>query len=229
MILVALDASTEYGSVALLDGDRLSRRGRLLGRGHAEHLLPMVDELLSEAGLPARALECVAFGRGPGAFTGLRIAAGVAQGLAFAAGCPVVPVSSLAAVAAQVEAGPGERVLICNDARMGEVYWAVYLIDADGRPTAQTAEQVSAPQAVGLQAGAEAAHAAGNALSAVAGLRDRLSTAGLRIHDGLWPEAAAIAKLATVEFTAGRALPAAEARPVYVRDDVVGRRVTPVS
>ncbi len=152
MILLAIDTSTEYCSAALLRGESLSVRGETIGRGHAERILPMVDELLGEAGLAPGELQGVAFGRGPGAFTGLRIAAGVAQGLAYAAGCRVVAVSSLAAVGWQVRAHPGERVLACNDARMGEVYWAVFEVGAHGLLTPCGPERVTPPERVAAEA-----------------------------------------------------------------------------
>jgi tRNA threonylcarbamoyladenosine biosynthesis protein TsaB len=229
MILLAIDTSTEFCSAALLCDGLLSARGATLGRGHAERILPMVDELLADAGLVAAQLQGVAFGRGPGAFTGLRIAAGVAQGLAYAAGCRVAAVSSLAAVAWQVQALPGERVLACNDARMGEVYWAVFEAGPHGLLRPCGAERVTSPHriAVGLEQPVE--HAAGNALAAVPGLRDRLEGLGLRIHDGLLPTAEAVARLGLVEFAAGRSVTPAEAQPVYVRDEVISRPVTPVS
>lgn len=229
MILLALDTSTEFCSAALLRGELLSVRGEVIGRGHAERILPMVDELLNEAGLTPAELQGVAFGRGPGAFTGLRIAAGVAQGLAYAAGCRVAAISSLAAVAWQVRARPGERVLACNDARMGEVYWAVFEVDAHGWLMPCGVERVTPPGEVAAGVAAAPAHAAGNALAAVPGLRARLASLGLRIHDGVLPTAEAVARLGLVEFAAGRSLAPAEAQPVYVRDEVVGRRVTPMS
>lgn len=229
MILLALDTSTEFCSAALLRGEVLSARGEAIGRGHAERILPMVDELLAEALITPAELQGVAFGRGPGAFTGLRIAAGVAQGLAYAAGCRVAAVSSLAAVAWQVRARPGERVLACNDARMGEVYWAVFEVDAHGSLVPCGAERVTPPGDVAAGLRDAPRHAAGNALGAVPGLRDRLESLGLRIHDGLLPTAEAVARLGQLEFAAGRSLAPAEAQPVYVRDEVVGRRVTPMS
>lgn len=229
MILLAIDTSTEFCSAALLRDALLSARGETLGRGHAERILPMVDELLADAGLAPAQLQGVAFGRGPGAFTGLRIAAGVAQGLAYAAGCRVVAVSSLAAVAWQVRALPGERVLACNDARMGEVYWAVFEAGAQGLLTPCGPEQVTPPDRVAAGMTDGLRHAAGNALAAVPGLRDRLAGLGLRIHDGLLPTAEAVARLGLAEFVAGHSVAAADAQPVYVRDEVIGRPVMPMS
>jgi tRNA threonylcarbamoyladenosine biosynthesis protein TsaB len=219
MRVLALDTSTECCSVALLlDGD-MRLRAEITERSHADLVLPMVDALLTEAGLGLEDLDGIAFGRGPGAFTGLRIAAGVVQGLAFGAGLRVAPVSSLAAVALQVAAAPGEAVLVCNDARMGEVYWGVFGREADGHVSALVPESVSAPDMVG-DGVPPAAHAAGNALVRHPALLARLSAQGLQIHDGLLPRADAVARLGAQVLAAGQGLPADQALPVYVRDDV---------
>jgi tRNA threonylcarbamoyladenosine biosynthesis protein TsaB len=127
MRILALDAATEACSAALLDGTALTERFEVIGRGHANRLLPMVDALLREAGRPLREIDAVAFGRGPGGFTGLRIAAGIAQGLAAGAGKPVLPVSNLAAIAAGAARTHGPALVVaCLDARMNQVYWAAF-------------------------------------------------------------------------------------------------------
>jgi tRNA threonylcarbamoyladenosine biosynthesis protein TsaB len=219
MRLLALDTSTEACSVAVLDGDTLRMRFEVLERGHAERVLPMVDELLEDAGLALADLDGIAFGRGPGSFTGLRIAAGVTQGLALGAGLPVAPVSSLAAVAAQVPGATGEVVLACNDARMGEVYWAVFRVEADATLSPLSAEHVSGPENVGRDA-PSAMHAAGNAIAAYADLANRLAAAGVLVHPGVYPRADAVARIGAALLAAGGGVPAEEAQPVYVRDDV---------
>lgn len=219
MRILALDTSTEACSVALLLDGELRMRFQLTERSHAELVLPMVAGLLDEAGIALADLDGLAFGRGPGAFTGLRIACGVVQGLALGAALPVVPVSSLAAVAAQVPAATGETVLVCNDARMGEVYWCLYRREADGNVTPLGDEAVSPPDGV-LARMPPAAHAAGNALPRYPALAERLRKAGLQLHDGLYPRADAIARLGAVELAAGRGVPAEQALPVYVRDNV---------
>ena len=141
------------------------------------------------------------------------------QGLAFGANLPVAPVSSLAAVAEQVPASEGEVVLVCNDARMGEVYWAAFRSDGSGGVEAVTAESVSPPDRVPLDIAA-LRHAAGNGIARHPALRQRLEEAGLQIHDGLYPRADAIARLGARELAAGRGVAAEMALPVYVRDDV---------
>jgi tRNA threonylcarbamoyladenosine biosynthesis protein TsaB len=219
MRILALDTSTEACSVALMLDGNLRSRCEMTERSHAELVLPMVDTLLAEAGAKLGSLDAIAFGRGPGGFTGVRIAAGVAQGLAYGAGRPVVPVSSLAAVAEQATAVPGESVLVCNDARMGEVYWGVYRREADGSVTSLVAEKVSPPDRVGEGAPA-AGHAAGNALGAYPALAVRLVAEGLQLQQGIYPRADAIARLGARLFAAGGGVPAEQALPVYVRDDV---------
>lgn len=229
--ILALDTSTEACSVALLLDGEVRLRFELLERGHAERVLPMVANLLDEAGIALADLNGLAFGRGPGAFTGLRIACGVVQGLALGADLPVVPVSSLASVAEQVPAAAGEAVLVCNDARMGEVYWGVFRREADGGVAPLSDESVSPPDRVGAGTPLPG-HAAGNALPRYPALSERLREAGLQIHDGLYPRADAIARLGAIELAAGRGLSAEQALPVYVRDDVAkpsGTAVTGLS
>jgi tRNA threonylcarbamoyladenosine biosynthesis protein TsaB len=230
MRLLAVDTSTEYCSAALLGasgGDAL--RCALAGRRHAELLLPMIDDLLSSAGWQIADLEGLAFGRGPGAFTGLRLAAGVVQGLAFASGLPVAGVSSLESVAFQVPGRAGQPVLVCNDARMGELYIGLYAVHAD-QVIALDAERVVPPATVAALAG-RARHVAGNGLAGQPQLREALVDAGLQIHDSLHPRADAVAALALRQFAAGNVVRAWDVAPVYVRDDVVkarpaGTRVT---
>jgi len=224
--LLALDTSTECCSVALLLDDELTLREELTERGHAELILPFVDQLLTAAGLGLRDLHGIAFGRGPGAFTGLRIAAGVVQGLAYATGLRVAPVSSLAAVALHIPGAAGDTVLVCNDARMGELYWGHFALGTDGVVTALDAERVGPPGSI--QVRDDARHAAGNGLARHAELRAALTARGLRLHEGLYPRADAIARLGAACFAAGRTVAAEEALPIYVRDEVATARAGPV-
>ncbi len=223
MKILAVDAATEACSAALLAGDTLTERYEVIGRGHAGRLLPMVDELLREAGLTAGDLDGIAFGRGPGGFTGLRIAAGIAQGLAAGAGRPIVPVSNLAAVAAGAGRASGaERVLACMDARMGQVYWAAF-DDATNIPRAVTEERLTGPGEVGPPSGA-AWYGAGHGFSAHPAIAARLGASLVAVDAGLLPRALDIARIAAVQLAAGQGLPPAQGLPVYLRDDVVHRR-----
>ena len=223
MKLLALDAATEACSAALLRDGELSERYEVIGRGHAGRLLPMADELLKEARLSVADLDAIAFGRGPGGFTGLRIAAGVAQGLALGSRRRVVPVSNLAAVAAgAARTAAVNRVLVCLDARMGQVYWAAF--DCGGiQPVAVTEELLAYPAEVEPPAGAPW-FAAGHGFAAHPELVARLAGRVAGLDAALLPRAADIARIAAHDFAAGRAVDAAHALPVYLRDDVVHRR-----
>ncbi len=223
MKLLALDTATEACSAALLDDGGLSERFEVLGRGHADRLLPMVEELLKDARLAVAQLDGIAFGRGPGGFTGLRIAAGVAQGLAAGAGRPVLPVSDLAALAAAAARGTGAvRVIACLDARMGQVYWAAF--DCAGQlPKAMTGERLADPGQ--LEAPGDGPwFGAGPGFGSYPELGRRLGTKLSGVDASLLPRASDIARLAAAEWQAGRVLPARGALPVYLRDEVVHRR-----
>ncbi|HEY0767123.1 MAG TPA: tRNA (adenosine(37)-N6)-threonylcarbamoyltransferase complex dimerization subunit type 1 TsaB [Steroidobacteraceae bacterium] len=226
MRILALDTATENCSAALLIDERLFAREQLLERGHSERILPMADELLQEADVALAALSAIAFGRGPGSFTGVRLAASVTQGLAFGAGLPVVPISDLRALAQRVMEldAAVTRVLVCNDARMHEVYWGCFERVAPGFAAAVGDEHVGKPAGVTLPAGwsgaHRAVHAAGSGFAAYPELRSALAPHLDSVHDRLWPRAEEIARLAAPDVAAGRVLPAEEALPVYLRDDV---------
>ena len=217
MRLLAIDTATERCSVALRVEGRTIERSIELPRGHAELVLPMVEEVLQEGGLQLRHLDGLAYGRGPGAFTGVRIAVGVVQGLAFGADLPTVGISNLAAVAQQV-AGEGDRILVCMDARMNQVYWSVFVREPGHALVASSApERVDAPGAVGE---GNYTTLAGTGFKAYPQLASRLARPDRVMHDSVLPRASDIALLAEAEFSAGRGKPAAEAEPVYVRDQV---------
>jgi tRNA threonylcarbamoyladenosine biosynthesis protein TsaB len=238
--VLAIDTSTELCSAAVVTRDGgLCLRATLTERSHADLILPMIDEVLAEARLQLRDLDGLAFGRGPGGFTGLRIAAGVIQGLAFGSGLQVAPVSSLAAVAyllasatspataGEVARSAGEGIMVCNDARMNELYWACYVVDPAGRPVALTPERVSPPDRVEPVEGVR--HFAGNGVLRFPGLRARLEAAGLRFHDSLYPRADAVARLGAEMLARGEGVDAAQALPIYVRDDVARPAGPPVT
>ena len=212
MYLLALETSTEYCSCALSAAGEVRELCVQAGHTHSERLLPMVAQLMAEAGIGYGQLDAIAFGAGPGSFTGLRIACGAAQGLAFAHDLPVVAVSTLEALAADTDA---DRVLACQDARMGELYLAAYeragtawreifapaLLRTDGLP-------VLDGRWVGVGSGF-AAHAAALARY------DLAATMPER-----FPRARAIAALALVKAARGETVPAEAAAPFYLRDKV---------
>jgi len=223
--ILAIDTATEACSAALLLDGALIGRERDLGRGHAEHILAMVDELMREAAQSLAQLDAIAFGRGPGGFTGVRLAASVTQGLAFGSGVPVVAVSDLRAVAQRVlDLEPGaNRVLVCNDARMNEVYWGRFQRDLAGLASHHGEEGVAKPAAVVLPVGWTGV-AGGTGFAAYPELRSRFQAAFGSLHDRLLPRAHEIARLAVAEVRAGRTVRPEEAIPVYLRDDVVQPR-----
>jgi tRNA threonylcarbamoyladenosine biosynthesis protein TsaB len=220
--LLALDTATECCSAALLLGDRLLEREAELAREHAQRILPMIDELLAEAGASLRGLDAIAFGRGPGSFTGVRLAASLAQGLAFGAGLGVVPVSDLRAVAQRAfdQEAALMRALVCNDARMQEVYWACFERDRDGLAAARTPEAVAGPARVQLPSGWPGAAGLGRGFAAYPALRDLPGVSVRAPWDRLLPRAAEVARLAAPDVAAGRLLGPEAALPVYLRDDV---------
>ena len=217
MRLLAIDTATERCSVALRVEGQTIERSVEVPRGHADLVLPMVDEVLRESGLQLRDLSGIAYGRGPGAFTGVRIAVGVVQGLAFGADLPTVGISNLAAVAQQV-AHENDRILVCMDARMDQVYWSVFARQSDHELVGALApERVDSPDAV-LEG--DYTLLAGTGFKAYPHLVSRLVQPNRKIAEATLPRATEIALLAEAEFRAGRARPAAEAEPVYVRDQV---------
>lgn len=218
--LLAIDTATEQCSVALSYGAHCIHRCVQTPRGHAELVLPMVQELMSEAGLVFTQLHAIAFGRGPGAFTGVRIAIGVAQGLAFAAELPLLPISDLAAVAQQAasKVPVGAQILVCMDARMGEVYAGVFDLAADGMVQPKDSEQVCAPERILIAADAVQV-GLGTGFRAYPSLRQRYS--GITLVDDALPRATEIARLGVRDWHAGLAISAELAAPVYLRDQVV--------
>lgn len=224
MKLLAIDTTTEPGSCALwLDG-ACTEHLCPTGPTSSETLLPAIRELLRAHSLRVDALDAIAFGAGPGAFTGLRVACGVTQGLAYPAALPVVPVGSLAVLAWQAFAGMadpggGDRVVLAMlDARMGEVYSAAYRRSGEDLVEV-AAPQVARPEAVQLPVGGDW-RVAGNALVAYPVLRERVAAAGL-IDTGLSvPRAASVAHLGMRAMRGGQSVSASEALPIYVRDKV---------
>jgi tRNA threonylcarbamoyladenosine biosynthesis protein TsaB len=221
MKILALDSATEALSVSLAIGDRQIDRYIQLERGHAEQLLPMVESVLAEGGVGLTALDAIAFGRGPGGFTGVRLAASVAQGLAFGAGVGVVPVSDLSAVAQRaLQDDPLlTRVLVVNDARMREVYWARFGVRAH-LISLETEERVDNPAALAFTALDDRWAAVGRGLRAWPELAERCAAAGAVVRTDLLPRASEVLTLARLQASAGQVLDPTQALPVYVRDRV---------
>ena len=224
MKLLALDTATQACSVALRLGETELTRYEEPGRGHAEMILPMVDAVLREAGIALRDLDALAVGRGPGTFTGVRIAISVAQGLAFGAGLKVIPVSDLAALA-QRGVPPLQidicTIVACMDARMGDVYWAVYEVGADGLVAPALPERLSRPDEV--EAAGSGWIAMGTGWAAYPQLLERLTGAGRApqvVVATALPRAQEILRLAERDWRLGRALLPEQALPVYLRDKV---------
>ena len=225
MAILAFDASTEWLSAGLGDASSWIEENRRVVHAHSEHLLPIVERLLADAGISLRDLDGIAFGAGPGSFTGLRIACGVAQGLAFGANLKVVPVPSLAAIA---QAQGSERVVACLDARMREVYVAAYA-RRDASTTTASVPGAAPPWDVVIEPAVLSPHdvpipegegwvGAGNGFAAYPELGLRLGLAQVEPH--VRPSSRAIGALALADFAAGRARPPEEALPLYVRHRV---------
>jgi tRNA threonylcarbamoyladenosine biosynthesis protein TsaB len=228
MNLVAIETSTEYLSLAVARDGRVFERVILAGQRHSELLLDELDGLLQEAGLGMGDIDAVVFGAGPGSFTGLRIACGAAQGLALACGIPLLPVGCLEAVA---EAAAADKVVVCLDARMGEVYHAAYVREAgnDGKDESSSAASrwrelvppgLSAPGAVPLlNGGGWTGCGSGFALHGDV-LRARFGTALEKVVPDLWPRASVMLRLALPRVLNNEGIDGEDAAPIYVRDKV---------
>ncbi len=221
-VILALDTSTEACSCAVAIDGFVHERYVVAPRQHAALILPTIDSLLSEHGLGFERVDAIAWGRGPGSFTGLRIAAGVTQGIAFAADLPVIPVSTLASLALDAWLVTGQsRVLACLDARIDEVYWGLFEI-RDGLPVAVGEEQLCKPDAMPgeILTGAADWVAAGNGLNYLprfpASILARLTH---KLPD-LLPRAGHIATIATAAFARREWGTADAVCPVYLRDKV---------
>jgi tRNA threonylcarbamoyladenosine biosynthesis protein TsaB len=226
LTLLALDASTEACSVALLHQHQISATFELCPQSHSLKLLPMVDQILTQAGIKLAQLDGLVFGQGPGSFTGVRIGIGVAQGLAFAADLPLVGVSTLQTLAQLGYQQSGKQTVVAAiDARMGEVYNGIYQLNAEqlmmpvGAETVLTPEQfISHCQQFGVTEQTPA-YTVGTGWDAHAASFMKLSTNPGAIQV-LYPQAEAMLALALPKFNANDTVTAEQAQPVYVRDTV---------
>lgn len=225
MNLLAIETATEACSVALLHGDALIDRSELAPRRHAELVLPMAEDLLAEAGITRKQLDAIAVGRGPGAFTGVRLAISVAQGLALALDIPVVPVSSLAALAMQAPRN-GAAILAAIDARRGEIYAGTFQMGTEGINSQINSLRPLMKECVTSAAGlllpeAEAWNVLGTGWNAYGeAIRERLPSPPRWADGDRYPQACDVARLAAPLFAAGKGVPPEQALPVYLRDKV---------
>ena len=221
--LLALDTATEACSAALLHDGKVYARHEVIPRQHAKRLLPMIDELLSESGIALQQIDALVFGRGPGAFTGVRIATGMVQGLAFAADKPVIDVSNLAALAQRAWREHGaQNVCAAIDARMDEVYWGCYRLQ-EGVMQLVGSESVTAPETVSVPDGFDRPVGAGTGWQ----YADRLAVKVDQAWPDLLPDARDLLSLALPRWQSGDVLDAADAQPVYLRDQVATPKKTP--
>lgn len=236
--ILALDTATEACSVALWYKGEIYRRYRVSDRDHTQHILPMVDQVLVDAGIGMKQLDALAFGCGPGSFTGIRIGVGITQGLALGADLPVIPVSTLKTLAqgAWREAAQS-NVLTAIDARMSELYWGIFQRDSEGRWDVLEAEALLSPQDVAdkLASLIGTWATAGTGWPAYPQLAEKyavdLPTDTNKliklINDTiLLPDAQDILPLALADWEQGRAIAVGQATPVYLRNQVAWKKTT---
>lgn len=225
--ILAVDTATENCSVALLMGDEVISRCEFAPREHTTKILPMVDIVLAEGGIRLNQLDALAFGRGPGSFTGVRIGVGIAQGLAFGADLPMLGISTLAAMAqGTYRHHQAEHVLAAIDARMDEVYWGQYVRQSDGDWLVQDREIVIKPALLAeqVQVGKGRWYTAGTGWSSYA---DTLAQLPAELVQGsvLYPDSSDMVHLAQYALARGEAVAAEEATPVYLRDTVTWKKL----
>lgn len=224
MKILAIDTATEACSAALYVDGKITGEYQLAPREHTQMILPMVDNILKAAGITVADLDALSYARGPGAFTGVRIAAGVLQGLAYAHDIPVVPISTLAAIAAGVYYRHGHvNVLTAIDARMGEIYYAAYSVDNN---QAVLVEDEVVGKVEALPDVADISWAgAGTGWSVYRDdLAQRYQVAEKNIFPDELPDAQVIARLAAQQYSQGNFMTAHQAQPVYLRDNVAKKK-----
>lgn len=220
--ILAIDASTESCSAALLVNDQVFERSEVMPRKHTELVLPMVDEVLAEGGTSLNQLDALAFNRGPGSFTGVRVSTSVTQGLAFAVDLPVIPVSGLAAVAQGAWQNTGqENFLVVLDARMHEVYWAYYQYQQGtmklvGKEHVSPVTAITKPGPGEWLAVGSGVNVYNKEMNALAGKCMLSLSTGTAL-----PQARNVVELAKHELLQGNTVSAMDAQPVYLRDKVV--------
>jgi tRNA threonylcarbamoyladenosine biosynthesis protein TsaB len=221
MKILAIETSTEACSAAVLIDGAIVERYQVAPREHHRLILPMIGEVLAECGLSPGQLDAIAFGRGPGSFTGLRIAAGVTQGLALGLDLPVVPVSTLAALSLDAMLTESvDRAFACIDARMHEVYWGVYERLVDGDLQLLGVETVCPPESIQLTDMTTGVGVGSGWATYQDLLGERMAGGFSGVLPDRFPRAAVLARLGAITFLKGGGLPPEQAQPVYLRDNV---------
>lgn len=221
MKLLALDTATEACSAALLVDGKLFERYEETPRAHSKRILPMIDELLKEANVKRGELDAIAFGRGPGSFVGARIGAGVTQGISLTLELPVIPVSSLAAIAQRCYRETGaKRIVAAIDARMKEVYWGAYELNDEGIMTLQAEEIVAGPDQITLPKGNEWVGAGSGWEAYPDILQQRMGKQLSHSVGFLLPRAIDVAMIGQALFQRGETVTPEQALPVYLRNNV---------
>lgn len=218
--ILAVDTSTPACSAALLINHELQERYAVKPQQHTRLILPMIDELLAEANINLQQLDAIAFGCGPGSFTGLRIGAGVVQGIAFAADLPVIPISTLRALAQGAYRSLGwNKVITALDARMSELYWASFQLDDHNMQPVET-EQLCSLAKIPLPAERGWYGVGDGWLNFTEVLKSQLGDKLIEINPDFYPHAQDIASLASIAFQQGKTVTAEQALPVYLRDNM---------
>ncbi len=220
MKILAVDTATEACSAALLIDGNIQERYQLAPREHTKLILPMIDSLMAEAQISPQNLDALAFGRGPGSFTGVRIATGIIQGIAYAADLPVTPISTLAAIAQDcIENTAHNVILTAVDARMSEIYWAIYnrnptdFVELIGREAVLPIQSIEYSGSKGFGIGS-----AWNIYEDE--MKNQLSNCFVDYDSNYLPRASIIAKLGAHDFSLGKTIPVEQAMPVYLRNKV---------
>lgn len=226
MKILALDTSTEACSAALFIDGAITQQYQLAPRQQTQLILPMIDTLLIEADIKLQQLDAIAFTRGPGSFTGVRIAASIVQALAFAADLPVVPISTLRAMAqGAYRQQQAKAVLVCLDARMQQVYWAACCLDAAGIMQLQTEEMISDPEAVTIPFSADWLAIGDGWQHYPEHLQPARSLAQTKLSQNkitlatttYYPQSSDIVHLAAAEYAKGNVVAVELALPIYLR------------
>jgi tRNA threonylcarbamoyladenosine biosynthesis protein TsaB len=220
-LILAIETATEACSAALAIGDDITVRFEIAPRQHTQLILTMMDEVLTEAGVTLKQVDAIAFSRGPGAFTGVRIATGVAHGVALSIDKQLLPISTLAAIAQQLHENEGiEQCVVAIDARMGEIYWGRYVAQ-QGFMLLQDDEAVSKPEVLqAVVANFPDCILAGKGWDAYGEHFDVSTMSKLNKAHNILPSAHSIARLAVTDYKQGKAVDIEQAQPIYLRDKV---------